>query len=137
MSSFFNDKSVGDTTQDLTNRDNEKTMTTRTVTQRMNKSYERMDKLLSTNADLHGAEMVALLKEEFAEQANVEAAYRDCCGDYRPVSKEIQRILQVIEDLANSLDEELVEDALKLESGMREKCDEIKRHKLLIRKLIG
>ena len=45
--------------------------------------------------------------------------------------------MQVIEDLANSLDEEMVEDALKLESGIREKCDEIKRHKMLIRKLIG
>jgi len=45
--------------------------------------------------------------------------------------------LQVIEDLSNSLDEELIEDALKLESGIKEKCDEIKRHKMLIRKLIA
>lgn len=95
-----------------------------------------MDTLLSTNADLGGAEMVALLKEEFVESSTVENAYRDCCGDYKPISNEIQRILEAIEELANSLDEEIIEDALKLESGIKEKCDEIKRHKMLIRKLI-
>ena len=44
--------------------------------------------------------------------------------------------MQLIEDLANSVDEGVVEDALKLENGIRDKCDEIKRHKLLIRKMI-
>ena len=61
MSSLFNDKSAdrfdasvgGDTTLDNTKREGN-AIAARTMTQRMNKSYERMDKLLSTKMDLHG-----------------------------------------------------------------------------------
>ena len=77
------------------------------------------------------------MKQEFVDTSLIEQSFRDCCGDYRPISSEIQRILQVIEDLANSLDNDIVDDALKLEGGIKEKCNEIKRHKMLIRKLIN
>ena len=46
----------GDTTEDNTRlgAGGDRVIEARTAAQRMNKSYERMDKLLSTNMDMHG-----------------------------------------------------------------------------------
>lgn len=71
--------------------------------------------------------MVRMLKEEFSE-AKVTESYDACCEEVaKPVSPEIERITQAIDDLCAMVRDDLVKNCKKLETGYKEKCAEIKR----------
>ena len=71
--------------------------------------------------------MVRMLKEEFSE-AKVESSYNACCDEVaKPISPEVERITQAIDDLCAMVRDDLVKNCKKLETGYKEKCAEIKR----------
>ena len=78
--------------------------------------------------------MARMLKEEFSKE-KIEASYTQCCGeDLVKISPEVERITQAIDDLCDLVSKDLVGNCKALEAGFKEKCDEIKRQKLLVRK---
>lgn len=53
------------------------------------------------------------------------------------MSPEIEKITQAIDDLANMVSPELVKNCVGMEAGLKEKCAEIKRQKMLVRRLLN
>ena len=80
--------------------------------------------------------MVRKLKDEL-DEVKINQSFNNCCSQYNAISPEIERITLAIDDLANSVSRTLVADAKGMETGLKEKCAEIKRLKLSIKKIIA
>ena len=79
--------------------------------------------------------MVKQLQEEL-DTVRIQSAYTACCSEYKSVSPEIERLHGAIEDLANSVNKQLVDDAKGIEQGLKDKCAEIKALKLRVKKIL-
>ena len=74
-----------------------------------------------------------MLKDEFTLE-KIEENYKSCCGEIVSIVPEVERISQGIDDLCDLVSSDLVMNCVGLESGFKEKCAEIKKIKLMIRK---
>ena len=74
-----------------------------------------------------------MLKDEFTIE-KIEEAYKASISEYVSVCPDIERITQGIDDLCDLVDSDLVQNCVGLENGFKEKCAEIKKIKLMIRK---
>lgn len=80
--------------------------------------------------------MMELLKTEFSE-AKIESNYTECCDEPKPVSAEIEKITQAVSDLADMVSDDLVVNCKGMETALKERCAEIKKTKLMVRKLLS
>ena len=77
-----------------------------------------------------------MLNNEFSE-VKIAESFNDCCSKHPPVSPAIEKITQAIDDLANMVSADLVINCKGLEAGIKEKCAEIKRQKMIVRRLLN
>ena len=82
------------------------------------------------------AEMLEMLQNEFSD-IQIAESYKQCCEGYPKVSPEIEKITQAIDDLARMVTPDLVKNCAKMEQGIKDKCAEIKRQKMLVRRLLN
>ena len=80
--------------------------------------------------------MLEMLQNEFSE-VQIAQADTKCCEGYPKISPEIEKITQAIEDLCKMATPQLAVNAAKMENGIKEKCAEIKRQRMLVRRLLN
>ena len=76
--------------------------------------------------------MKSLLKNEYNPE-KVQGDFKDCCKDIKPCSNEIAKIAVGIEDLYKQNPIQFVGMVAEMEGSLEKKCDEIKKHKGVVR----
>jgi len=76
------------------------------------------------------------MKNEVTDIA-IQESFTSCCEGYKPVGPELEKIYSAIDHLENSVSKTLIQDCRGLEQGLKDKCAEIKRQKMMMRKLIA
>ena len=92
-----------------------------------------MDGLLQ-DAHISKNQLVSEIRHEFGGN-NINEQHNSCCTDHPKVSVDIERVLDAIDNLCRAVDSNLVRNAVEMENGLIDKCEELKRQKLLMLKL--
>ena len=70
--------------------------------------------------------MVSKLRYEFGgDEVNKE--YVKCCEEHIPISGDIEKIVDAIDNLCKAVDADLIKNAVGIERGIKERCEELKR----------
>ena len=79
--------------------------------------------------------MVRLLNAEMSD-ANITAAYDDCCAEVKPIGPEVERINNAVKELCTMASPDLATNCKVMEQGYKDNCAEIRKQRMLIRKAI-